>query len=318
MTFRLIALLFLLVVQGFGAQLLKRFDVQHAITDMVYREGLLYVSTELGEIKVIDLESGNHLKSIELPQIRDFMGSPIPPKVYSIDVSPSGRKLLIVSEASGGFSEVYIYTEDKGIQKLIDLGSGFIIKKGRFVDENRAILGFLSDELALLDLKNRRFIYRVQVGRSSLSDMAISEDKKTVAVSDESGVVKLASVKDGKVLRKFKGVNVDKLYALDYKDGKIIVGGKDRRVAVYDLSGSPPKRFNSEFLVFSVGMDRAGKVGAYLYNERGDVRIVDLESGKEIDFLRGHEYPVSVILFLDGVVLTGCDDGKIYVWRLQR
>jgi WD40 repeat protein len=307
-----------LVGTGFTAQLIGKIDAQHAVTDMVYKNGILYVSTEQGEVKIYELDTAKLVKRIELPSIRDFMGSPIPPKVYSVDVSPSGNKILIVSEASGGFSEVYVYTEGKGLDKLIDLGWNLIIKKGRFVDENKVLLGLLGDEIALLDLGKRKFIYRVQIGRSSLSDISLSEDRKRVAISDEAGIVTLASVENGKVLRKFKGINVDKLYGLDYRDNKIMVGGRDRRVALYYTDGKRPKRFNAKFLVFSVAMNRDATVGAYLYNERNDVRVIELDTGRELDLLKGHEYPVSVMLFLDGTLLAGCDDGKIFVWRLQR
>ncbi|WP_457600933.1 WD40 repeat domain-containing protein [Hydrogenivirga sp.] len=311
-------LLLALAFVAYPAELVGKIDAVHAITDMLYRKGVLYVATEQGEVKLYDLKSKRLLKSIKLPSIRDFMGNPIPPKVYSIDISPSGEKLLIVSEASGGFSELYLYEVGKGFEKLIDLGKNLIIKKGRFYTEDKAVLAFLSDELALFDLGKKEFIYRVQVGRSSLSDINLSDDRTKVAVSDEGGIVTLVSIEDGKVLRKFKGVNVDKLYKLDYRDSKILVGGRDRRVALYYTDRSTHRRFNSKFLVFSVAMSEDTRLGAYLYNEQNDVRVVELDTGREVDMLRGHSYPVSVILFLDGLLLTGCDDGKIFVWRYER
>ncbi|RLJ70821.1 hypothetical protein BCF55_1104 [Hydrogenivirga caldilitoris] len=311
-----LVLLFMIAFSVNSAELLGKIDVGHAVTDMVYRDGILYVSTEQGEVKFIELKTRKFIKSVNLPDINDFMGNPIPPKVYSIDLSPSGKRLLIVSEAPGGFSELYLYSESKGLEKLIDLGSNLLIKQGKFYGEEKVILGFLGDEIALFDTGEKNFIYKIQVGRSSLSDIAVKEDRETVAVSDEGGVVTLVSVRDGKILKKFKGVNVDKLYELDYKDSKVLVGGRDRRVALYYTDTGKFRRFDAKFLVFSVAMDREGKLGAYLYNEQNDVRIVELDTGKEVDMLRGHEYPVSKILFLDGLVITGCDDGKIYLWRL--
>jgi len=320
MRLKYVALLLLITftLGAYSAELMGKFDVGHAVTDMLFRDGVLFVSNEQGEIKLIDFKSGKLKETIKLPHIRDFMGSPIPPKVYSIDLSPSGKRMLIVSEASGGFSEVYLYEKGKGLQKLIDLGSNLIIKKGRFYSENLAVLGFLSDEIALFDVDKKKFVYVVQVGASSLSDINLSDDRSQVAVSDEGGVVTLVSVKDGKVIRRFKGVNVDKLYELDYRDRKILVGGRDRRVALYYTDTGKHRRFPAQFLVFSVAMDSEAKLGAYLYNEENDVRMIELDTGREVDLLKGHEYPVSVILFLDGVVLTGCDDGKIFVWRYKR
>ncbi len=308
-------LLLLLTAFSYSVELLRVIDAGSAVTDMVYRNGKLYVSTELGKVHVIDLKNQRILKSVELPDIRDFMGNPIPPKIFSVDVSPSGKKMIMVSEASGGYSEVYLHTEGKGLTKLIDLGKGWIIKKGRFVDEDRVVLGFLGDEIALLRLSDRKMVYKVQVGRSSLSDISLSDDRTKVAVSDEAGIVTLVSVNDGKILRKFKGINVDKLYRLDYKGNKILVGGRDRRVALYYTDGRKAKRYHAKFLVFSVGMDSSAKVGAYLYNEQNDVKLIEVDTGREVGFLRGHKYPVGVILFLNGKLLTGCDDGKIFIWR---
>ncbi len=311
-------LLFLLISLCFGAELEGTIDVGHAVTDMIYKKGILYVATEQGEVKFVDLKKKKVLRSIELPAIRDFMGNPIPPKVYSVDLSPSRKELLIVSQASGGFSEVYTYREGRGFEKVIDLGWNLIIKEGRYVSDDRALLALLGDEIALMDLRKKKFIYRVQVGRSSLSDIDLSEDRQKAAVSDEAGVVSLVRVSDGKVIRRFKGVNVDKLYRLDYRDGKILVGGRDRRVALYYTDGDKYRKFPARFLVFSVAMDSSARLGAYLYNEHSDVRVIELESGTEVAMLRGHTYPVSVMLFLDGKLLTGCDDGKIFIWRLER
>ncbi len=308
----------LFLFPSFGAELLSIFDVGNAVTDMVYREGKLYIATEEGSVKLIDLKEKKTLKVIELPLIRDFMGNPIPPKVFSVDVSPSGDKVLIVSESSGGFSEVYLFTDEKGLEKLIDLGKGFMIMKGRFVSEDKALMGFLGDELGLLDIKSRKFIYKAQIGFSSLSDMCMSDDRKKVAVSDESGEVKLVSVKNGKLIKRFRGVNVDKLYSIDCKGRKIMVGGKDRRVALYYTDGTKPKMFKTKFFVFSVAINQRATLGAYLYDENNTVLVVDLESGKEVDRLTGHSYPVSKMLFIDSFIIAGCDDGKIYLWRLER
>jgi len=311
---------FLLFLFGFGFSAILEgvINVGHAVTDMVHKDGTLYVATEQGEVRFINLKDRELIKSVHLPPIRDFMGNPIPPKVYSVDLSPSGRELLIVSEASGGFSEVYIYGEEKGFKKLIDLGWNMIIREGRFLDENRLLLALLGDEIAVMDKRSGKFIYRVQVGRSSLSDIDLSDDRKRVAVSDEGGVVTLVRLSDGKVLRKLKGINKDKLYRLDYRDGKVLVGGRDRRVALYDLESGTGKSFSAKFFVFAVAMDSSARVGAFTYNERNDIKLVDLDSGKTLDLLEGHRYPVSVILFVGNIVLTGCDDGKIFIWRLER
>lgn len=310
----LLSLLLFLLTLSFGAELLRVIELPGAITDIAYRKGVLYVSTELGKVYLVNYRNAEVRQVTELPNIVDFMGNPIPPKIFSVDVSPSGGRILIVSQAEGGYSEVYTYEGGK-LKKIVDLTKGWIIKKGKFVDERRAVLAFLGDEVALIDLLSGKILYKVQVGRSSLSDISLNDDRSTLAVSDEGGVVTLVSIKEGKVLGKFKGINVDKLYGVDFKDGKIIVGGRDRRVALYYTDGRPPKRFDSEFLVFSVALDSSARIGAFLYNEQNDVELVEVDTGRVVGFLKGHRYPVSVLRFIDDVLLVGCDDGKIFVWR---
>ncbi len=311
-------LLGLLVSLVFCADLEKVIEARGAITDIVHRDGKLYVSTELGRVEVYDLLTGKREKELRLPDIKDFTGEDIPPKVFSTDISPSGKLWLIVAQGSGGYREVFLLTAEGGLKKILTTKNRLMLSEGRFVSEDKVVLSLISDEIILFDLNKLKSLYRVQVGMSSLSDIALSEDRSKVAVSDESGVVSLVSLKDGSVVRRLKGVNVDKLYKLDYKRDTIMVGGRDRRVGIYYLKEGKSRRIDAEFLVFSVAMDREAKLGAFPFNESNDIKVIEVRSGRVLEVLKGQSSTVSVLLLLKERLIVGCDDGKIFVWRLKR
>jgi WD40 repeat protein len=192
-----------------------------------------------------------------------------------------------------------------------------MISEARFVSPDRVILSLVSDELILFNIMNGEEIYRVQVGMSSLSDIQLSEDRKLVAVSDESGVVSIISAKDGRVVRRLSGINVDKLYKLDYKRDTVMVGGRDRRVGIYFLRDGSRKRIDAEFLVFAVALSEDAGLGAFPYNEKNDIRVINTRSGATLAELKGQKSTVSVMLFLGDLLLVGCDDGRLLIWNLK-
>ena len=49
----------------------------------------------------------------------------------------------------------------------------------------------------------------------------------------------LLNSKSGKVIKKFKPLNLDNIYKLAYKNGNILTAGQDRRVGVYPKNGTP-------------------------------------------------------------------------------
>jgi WD40 repeat protein len=188
--------------------------------------------------------------------------------------------------------------------------------KVRFVDKNHVIVATTGDEILLISLKDKKILYRKSVGMSTFSDMEINEDKTVVAVGDESGDVHIADVKTGDLIKDLTGINVDRLFNVDFRNGKVASGGRDRRVAVYDLKTGKGKRFDGEFLVFGLGLSPSARYVAYLYNDKNDVAVVNVDTGSRVDMLTGHDYTVSVILFLDeDSIVVGCDDGKIFFWR---
>jgi WD40 repeat protein len=88
----------------------------------------------------------------------------------------------------------------------------------------------------------------------------------------------------------------------------------------YNLKTNKYKIYRSDdFMVFSVGLSPTGQTGAYLYNGKYDVKVFKTETGSTITTLRGHLATPSIIRFVnENKIITGCDDGKVFFWKIKR
>jgi len=313
---------FLLVfTASFGANpvLVKVIPVDGAVSEMRYSGGKVFVATERGKVEVIDFEKMETVESIALPKFEDFMGDLQLAKVFSVDVSPDNSKIAAAVQASRGGREVYIYQNGK-LEKIVDRKQHLPIVKVRFVNNDTLIFGLSGDELVLFNLPEKKVIYRKPVGMSFFSDMEINEDKTKVAVVDESGDIRIADVSTGEVVKVIEELNKDKAFDVDFRNNKVLSGGRDKKAVYYELSTDKYRIFEADdFMVFSVALSPSGNTGAYLYNDKFDVKVVDTQSGGVVATLSGHRSTPSSLRFIDeNTVLAGCDDGKIYVWRLER
>ncbi|WP_457642289.1 WD40 repeat domain-containing protein [Persephonella sp.] len=316
--FRVLLLFFVVIGVSYGKVFKKTdvIDLKSAITEIRFRDGKLYVSVELGKIYVLDIKTKKVLKEFKFPDIENYFGELNPPKIFSLDVCKNGN-IILVSEGYDGTRELK-FIKDGNFIPIISGKERISMTKVRFVDDNHVIVATTGDEILLVSLKDKKILYRKSVGMATFSDMEINEEKSLVAVGDESGDVHIASVKTGEVVKDLTGINVDRLFNVDFRAGKVASGGRDRRVAVYDVKTGKGKRFDGNFLVFGLGLSPSARYIAYLYNDKNDVLVVDTVTGSKVDLLTGHDYTVSIVLFLDeDTIIIGCDDGKIFFWRRQ-
>jgi WD40 repeat protein len=147
--------------------------------------------------------------------------------------------------------------------------------------------------------------------------MELSADKKTAVTASESGQVTIVSTKTGEILKQPAPLNLDNIYKLAYQNGNIITAGQDRRVGVYPQNAKP-YTIKSNFLVYSVGLSPSGKLGVYSSNEENDLQLFDVESGKKLHTLTGHESIPSTIRFFDENGFFSAGYGNtIYYWYLR-
>ena len=284
------------------------------VTDLVYQDSILYSATTEGKVDIFDTKEQNLTKTIEVPLIKDFMGDKVASKIYSVDVIDD--KIMIASQGKMGYRRVHIY-KDNNLTEIITTDNSYTIAKAKFIDSNHLLIALLSNELILFDIANDKALYREQVSASKFSNFSLNEKKDEVIIADESGELKLVTVKDGKTIKKFKGQNVDNIFQVDYKNGIIITAGQDRRTAIFSKDGRTAYYKEGSFLIYSAGLSPSGKVGAFASDEHNNVTLFDTSTKSNLEVLGSHKATLSNILFIgEKELFTASDDNLINYWKL--
>lgn len=252
----------------------------------------LFVGTSGGKVEIFDINSTKKLQTIELEKIKDFMGDLIGAKIYSIDIL--NEKILIVSQGKQGYRNIFLYHNEK-LEKVLGTKAQYLLQEAVFVNEEKIIFATLGNQIALFDINKKKLDYKTQISYSSFSDFQINEDKTKLATTDESGVVNIFDIKNGKVIKKFKGINLDRVYQLDYKKDIVLTAGQDRKAVVFKKFSTYSLDF--DFLLYSCAISKNAKYGAIAYNEENEVLIFDINSKVKLYSLEAQKGTLSKILF---------------------
>lgn len=300
-----------------NASLLKPTTVytgSGGVTDMVYHDSRLYVATAEGIVDIYDTTTQKRVETIKVPDITDFIGDKVPSKLYSVD--EIAGCVMITSQGKMGYRRVHLYEQGK-LTEVISIAQSYTIAKSKFVDSNHLLIALLSNELILFDIAQKKALYRQQISASKFSSFALNEAHDEVVIADESGELKLVSVKEGKVLKILKGQNVDNIFQVDYKHGYILTAGQDRRAALYSRDGRTAYYKDASFLIYSAGLSPSAKLGAYASDENNQVTLFDTTTKADLYTLGSHKATLSAIVFLDEKRLfTSTDSREINYWEL--
>lgn len=289
--------------------MIAKGDVQ----DMAVQDQKLYAATNKGSVDIFDLEKRERIDSIEIPRIEDFMGKKMDAKIYSVDSLE--ESVLFVSEGLGGYRKLWLFREGE-LQKIVDEKSRYFIKKARFVDRDRVLIALLSNEHILYDMRTKKEHYNIQMSTSSFSDFTMDEEKMRFATSDESGIVRVVDTLSGKVLKEYKGQNVDRVYQVDIKDGTILTAGQDRRAAIYSVLDSYYLEF--DFLLYSAALSQDASLAAVAYNEENHILVYRVDTKRRLYDLKGSLATVTKILFLSrDEIVASSDSATINCWKLK-
>ncbi|WP_321311797.1 WD40 repeat domain-containing protein [Halarcobacter sp.] len=277
------------------------------VQDIKIKNNLLYAATSNGTVEIYNINTKEKEKTIKIPNIKDFMGDLIASKIYSIDLIKN--KILIVAQGMKGYRNIYIY-ENNNLKKIIDINKKFYVQKAYFVDNDKIIFALLSNQIALYNINTKKLKYLIQISASSFSDFIISEDKNELATTDESGIVRKLNIKNGKVIKQFKALNLDKVYQLDYKNNTIITAGQDRKASIYTPQSS--YKLDFDFLLYSCALSSDAKLGAIAFNEKNDVLIFNTYTKEYLYNLTGQDATVTKILFkTNKEIFISSDSNKI-------
>ncbi len=284
------------------------------VYDFVIDGSKLYVANDEGSVEVFDLNEQKLVDEIFIKPTFSTKGEWVTSKIISVDRYKG--KTLIVSTTANGYRNIWLH-DGKKSKNIIKLRDKMTIKKARFIDENNFIFGTLGYDMIHYSINDNAIAYKNHVEQSSFSDMELSEDRKIMITASESGQVTISDTRNGKILKKLDGLNVDNIYRVAYKNGNIITAGQDRRVGIYPKEGKP-YYIKSDFLVYSATLSPSGKIGLYSSGEESYLQLFDLKTGNKTDRLIGHEAIPSTTKFFDehGVFSAGYEN-KIFYWHLE-
>ena len=289
-------------------------DTRALVYDFVLDGRELFVANDMGTIEVFDLFEQKKIDEIVLPPVFTMQGKRTTPKIISVD--RLNGKTLFVSTTLKGFREVWLHDEFK-LKKIIKQEDKLTVRKAKFVDDGKFVLGTIGHEMILYDTSDSFKLYRKHIEESAFSDVVLSEDKKTMVSSSESGRVSLLDVKTGEILEKFESQNVDNIYKLSYKNGTIITAGQDRRVAVYQKN-EEPYYIKSDFLVYSVGLNPSATIGVFSSGEENHLQVFDIKTQKMLNRLVGHNsVPTNIKFFNEKELFSSGDENKIFYWKID-
>jgi len=283
--------------------------------DMVVHAPLLYVGTSHGKLQVYDMRTKELTKEITLPKIKDFMGDPIFAAAASIDYL-DGRYLLLSDSGDKGYSDLWIH-ENNITKRILSASDKKALVKARFIDKNHVLLGFLSDEVSLMDLTSKKERYRIQLSESKFSDFALNAGRTQAAFSCESGVISVIDTQTGRIIKELKGINKDNVYKVDYRHGIVAAAGQDRRAAYYDVATGQGGFFQASFLIYATGLSPSARTVAFAMDENNNITVFDLQTHRKIALLKGQKSTLNAIVFVDEKTLvSGSDDDTVLVWKL--
>ena len=287
-----------------------------AITDFLVDDSKVILSTDAGTIETFSLKNGQKINHIRLPAMKDFMGDPVPVKVYSID--KQNDKLLIVTQGDHGFRNLLIYENGEPEEIINAQKDKMMIKKARWIDSSTILLGLLGNDLLLFDVSRKKIINKLNISPYTFSDFYLTEDKRNAFTADESGIVHKIDLIDFKIKQEYTEINVDNIYQLVYKNGVIITAGQDRRVGVYNTITGNNYFLQKSFLVYSVGLSADARIGASYATEENDISLFMTATRNEAYILKGHQSIITKIAFFDNhTLISAGDDQFLIIWKFD-
>jgi len=292
-----------------------QLDVNASVKDMVLHDNTLVIGTDNGTLKVYDLKAKEFSKIISLPKVKDFVGDLMPPKVFSVD-TVDNTYVLLSDSGEGGYVNVWIDENNKTTQ-IISAKDKKVIVKVRFVDTTHLLFGYLSNEVALYDIKSHKELYRVQLSESKFSDFALNETKEQVVFACESGVLNVVDVATGKIVQVLKGQNLDNVHMVDFKQETVSAAGQDRRGAMYDVTTGKGSYIASDFFIYATGLSPSTNIVAFTMDEDNIITVFNRNSKSKIAELKGQHSTLNSIQFQnEHTIFASSNNSIVMMWKI--
>jgi len=290
--------------------------VEGSAKDIVAEGKMLYIGTDRGKMQGYSLEQQRFTTELKFPDIKDFMGDTIPTRVSSLD-SMEGRMVMLTDSGIGGYVNLWLYENNQTVKLLSHEDKRSIIKV-RFVDREHLLLGYLSNEAALFDIKSRKELYRVQLTESKFSDFALNNDRSMAAFGCESGEITVIDTLTGKTVKILSGINKDNTYRVDFKNGIVSGAGQDRIGSVYDLATGKGEAVQGSFLIYATGLSPTAARVAFAIDEQNNIAVYKTSTLSKQYLLKGQKSTLNAIVFIDEeTIVSASDDNTVMLWKLK-
>ena len=289
--------------------------VSGLVSDFVKDGNSLYVATNAGTVDIIDLFTREIVEQIKLAPLKTVMGDLIPARVHSVDRFQG--KTLLVTSGTTAYRNVWIH-DGKRLNKIIDEEKHLMAKRAFFTHKGDVVLGTFGSDVILYNNDENYKLYDTQISESTMGGMALSQDKKKMAISDESGTVRLINVESSKVEKTYSSEHVDNIYSVAYSKGTIITAGQDRRVGVY-REDKDAYHIKSDFLVYCVGLSPSAKTGIYSSGHDHHLQLFNTKDGSLTDSLVGHyATPTKIMFIYENALISAGDEDIVFFWNINK
>ena len=294
-----------------------KIDIKEIAKDLALgKDGEIVIGTDGGKLKVYNYNEKKFVKVVQVPKIKDFTGDIIDTRVASVDYY-NGKYLLLSDSGVGGYADLRINENNQTVDVFTEKDKHAIIKS-KFIDDNNILVGFLSNEVALYNIKDKKFIYRKQLNESKFSDFALNEDRTMAAFSCESGEINVLDTKSGKVIKTLNGANLDNVYKVDFKKDIVSCAGQDRRAAWYNIKSGKGEYIEGSFLIYATALNPSATMAAYAMDEKNNITIFDLSTKSKKYILKGQKSTLNNIVYKDeDTIFSASDDNIVIMWKLK-
>ena len=292
-------------------------DANESVKDLVLGSGsTVIMGTDGGKLRVYDIEQKKFTKVLQLPKIKDFLGDIIDTRVSSIDYY-NGKILMLSDSGVGGYSDLRLHENNQTIDIFTE-NDKLPLVEAKFIDDENIIVAFLSNEVALYNLKSKKFLYKKQLNQSKFSDLALNSKRDLAAISSESGEVVVLEAKSGKIVKRLSGINLDNVYKVDIKKDIVATAGQDRRAGWYNLKTGAKDYIQGNFLIYATALSPDATLGAFAMDENNNITIVKLATKSKPFILKGQKSTLNTIIFKDNsTVFAASDDNFVNMWILK-
>ncbi|NPA29972.1 MAG: WD40 repeat domain-containing protein [Epsilonproteobacteria bacterium] len=292
-------------------------DVDGNVVEFVRESNTLYIATDVGKLEIYDWQARQKKEEIIYPDIHDFLGDPMKPKIFGVDIAPDHQTLVIMVQDENGERILYLRTADGKQTRFLDKNDHIQMREARFIDTNHLLVATMSNEMLYFSINPKKILWRKQLSLSTFSDFQLNEDRTKVASTCESGIVYVVDVKSGKILKTLEGGNKDNVFKVDFKNYKVLACGQDRKAVLYSLGYDTPIIYPTQFLVYAGALNAQATLSAFQYNENNEIAIFDNATKSEKYRLIGQHSVLNTILFVDDkTLISSSDDNHILIWRL--